>query len=348
MTTNKAHLIESTSQVGADTFQYINLHRTMINAAPDCVMLVDTNGVVLEMNTATKRILNLPESYNERHRWVDFVPPETQADCEAHFQEALTGKQVQFNIETTVGTETSFWDVFFSPVLDDGGKVIFVLAIGRDVSQTYSLDNALSQSLAREKLIAQEMKHRIKNLFSVVSVLITMAEREAREQDALGSIASILKAKVDALARASDTTYAAANNSVGVDELNDSKRHEIEPLLNAILLPYASMISMSGDTILIAQKDVTTLTLFLHELATNSAKYGALGHSSGKVDIHWERKGDLLVIEWKEFGGPTIDKPPEANGFGSTMMDRLVNISGGKIKRQWLTSGLQTELHLPY
>jgi two-component sensor histidine kinase len=66
-----------------------------------------------------------------------------------------------------------------------------------------------------------------------------------------------------------------------------------------------------------------TLTLALHELATNAAKYGALSNETGTVDVRWTGESDHLNFVWRESGGPAVTRPQET-GFGTRLLERAV------------------------
>jgi two-component sensor histidine kinase len=89
------------------------------------------------------------------------------------------------------------------------------------------------------------------------------------------------------------------------------------------LSPYPpEQFEISGPDVDVSPKAVVALTLILHELATNAAKYGALGVSSGKVTVSWNVSEAQLTLSWKETGGPQV-KRPSRKGFGSRLIEAL-------------------------
>ena len=85
------------------------------------------------------------------------------------------------------------------------------------------------------------------------------------------------------------------------------------------------------------------LTMALHELATNAAKYGALSNPTGRVRLTWELvkrdEANRLRLCWSEFGGPTV-KPPTRTGFGSFLVERVLKAEGGEVNIEYKPEGL--------
>ncbi len=101
-------------------------------------------------------------------------------------------------------------------------------------------------------------------------------------------------------------------------------------LLAILLSPYEDMGAFSGRIRVsvprmgVGENSATTLALVIHELATNSVKYGALSSDEGTLDLSGSLEGEDLSIVWMERGGPTIDIPAAPSGYGSRLVDRSV------------------------
>ena len=90
----------------------------------------------------------------------------------------------------------------------------------------------------------------------------------------------------------------------------------------------------------VGESAANTLALVLHELATNSLKYGALSSATGTLDVSCTHSGDDVVVVWAERGGPVVSQPAEPGGYGSRMVARvLANQFGGSIERNWSAEG---------
>jgi PAS domain S-box-containing protein len=199
------------------------------------------------------------------------------------------------------------------------------------------IDDAHRISEERE-LLAGELAHRIKNIFSVITGLISLHARGSADNRAF---AEVLTDHVRALSRAHD--YAL--------QLGENRTSDLADLLRVLMAPYGvpgrEAVVISGETIEPGRRAATPLALAFHELATNSAKYGALGSADGRVTIDIVREGETVVIEWSESGGPET-RPPADEGFGSRLMKMAIERQlGGTIAQEWRAEGLRARIAVP-
>ncbi|QIQ87275.1 HWE histidine kinase domain-containing protein [Erythrobacter sp.] len=188
------------------------------------------------------------------------------------------------------------------------------------------------------ELLAGELAHRIKNIFSVITGLISLHARGAATHR---EFAQVLTEHVRALSRAHD--YAL--------QLGEHRASNLADLLRVLLAPYgvpgADAVIISGETIEPGRRAATPLALAFHELATNSAKYGALASEGGRVAVHLAKQDGKAVIEWTESGGPETD-PPEGEGFGSRLMKMAIERQlGGSMAQEWRREGLHARIAIP-
>ena len=93
---------------------------------------------------------------------------------------------------------------------------------------------------------------------------------------------------------------------------------------------------------------MTSVALLLHELATNAAKYGSLATTAGRIHIDCSSREDWFVMTWKEQGGPSIEGPPEREGFGGGLARQIVsNQFKGRISNEWNKGGLGIKIEIP-
>jgi two-component sensor histidine kinase len=122
-------------------------------------------------------------------------------------------------------------------------------------------------------------------------------------------------------------------------------------MLREMLSPYpaleAGRIIIRGDDLPIDDRGATPLALVFHELATNSAKYGALSVPAGQIEVATAANGGDVIVDWVELGGPAVTAAPETIGFGTRLVEiSVVKQLGGTIDRDWNESGLAVRLTL--
>ena len=199
------------------------------------------------------------------------------------------------------------------------------------------IDDKFRQSQDRE-LLAGELAHRIKNIFSVIIGLIAM---HARGDETTKTFGDTISDTIRALSRAQEF-------ALNIGEQTDEN---LRGLLTVLMAPYgvsgSDAVNITGDDVEVGRRATTPLALVFHELATNSAKYGALSVAAGRLAISIEQQGDSVVIHWQETGGPPTT-PPADNGFGSRLIQMSIsNQLGGTIEQDWREEGLQAVITVP-
>ena len=201
---------------------------------------------------------------------------------------------------------------------------------------------ALRRAHERSDLLARELNHRVKNLFAVITSIVSMSGRG--ETDVKVAVRKI-RDRIHALSLA---------HAVSQGQL-DAKVVALEEVLRATLEPYmgadASRVTLDGPPLRLPVKSVTPVGLIAHELATNAAKYGALSRPEGRVEIGWTLEaggaGDgTLRLSWRERGGPPAAEPAQ-EGFGSVMLTQAARQLGGSVERRWTDEGLEAVVAFP-
>lgn len=188
----------------------------------------------------------------------------------------------------------------------------------------------------RQRLLNEELNHRVKNILAVIKSLVEHSLRDGRStQDYVDS----LRGRVQALAIAHDQVVRGA----GGGSLGD--------LLRAELSPYGgdgSRLTLSGPTVWLDARAFSVMALVLHELSTNAAKYGALSRLGGRLEVTWRvtPEGDCEVV-WREQGGPDVVATGR-RGFGMALIERSVPYDlGGTSRLEFAPAGLVAHLCLP-
>jgi len=203
----------------------------------------------------------------------------------------------------------------------------------------------LRETLEERDIVLQEMRHRVKNLFTIINSIMRM-ERTAH--DTADALADSLGARFKALSDAHEMIVPVihAGRSEGATTTLDA-------LLRKLLAPHGNLrdsrISMDGDEVPVGAKAAVYLTLALHELATNSAKYGGLSSDDGRLSVHWHTTDeDQVEICWEETGQRWDTDASPLSGFGSRLL--LIAIEGqlaGRIDTRIEPDRFVRTLHLP-
>lgn len=197
--------------------------------------------------------------------------------------------------------------------------------------------------MEEREIIAHELSHRIKNIFSVISGLIGLS---AREHPEIRAVADDLRDRIMALGRAHDFV-----RPHSADSLPDHADGQLHGILDQIFAAYRDAdgprILLAGENPAIDDRSATPLALLFHELATNAAKYGALSVPEGRVHIMVASDGPDIRIDWREEGGP-VALPASSEGFGSRLIQLSVERQlGGRMVRDWRPEGLKISLWIP-
>jgi two-component sensor histidine kinase len=192
------------------------------------------------------------------------------------------------------------------------------------------------------ELLAGEMSHRVKNLLAIATSLTAITSRSSASAI---DMARELTQRLTSLGRAHDLIRPLPGQEGRAALLGD--------LLTVLLAPYDSTEAFSGRIRVsvprmgVGEAAATTLAMVLHELATNSLKYGALSVPTGTLDVAAVPPDGHAVIIWTERGGPLVSEPPGRNGFGSTLVVRSLAQIGGSIEHSWQKDGLVVTMRIP-
>jgi PAS domain S-box-containing protein len=190
---------------------------------------------------------------------------------------------------------------------------------------------------AGRELLLQEIKHRVKNTLATVQAMAAQTFREAPPTERRAFVE-----RLQALAEAHDLLI--QKNWVPAN-VQETIERAVAPFRDG----REERVAASGPAVELPPNKALLVAMFLHELGTNAVKYGALSQFSGKVDLCWrqERGPDrpLLVLEWRESGGPPV-APPARQGFGTRMIERALKGEGGAAQFDFLSSGLACTMRI--
>lgn len=311
----------------------------LVESSNDAIVAKDLDGTITDWNKGAERLFGYRSEEVVGKSIKVLIPTERHDEETDILARIRAGDRVDGYETIRVRKDGSLIDVSLtiSPIRDRSGRIVGASKIARDIS-----DRRRAQE--RQELLLREMNHRVKNLFALVSGIISLNAKSAETPAAL---ATTVSEQLSALSRAHALTMAPAS-------LGNSKAHEgttLHALVAAILTPYdnetanrQTRFSIAGDDIPLAVSAVTPVALLFHEFATNAAKYGSLSVEEGVVHVTCRQTADGVVVLWRESGGPPV-RSSGIEGFGS----QLVNTTArqlGHLSRTWDSAGVVIELTL--
>ena len=289
--------------------------------------------------------------YNER--WYDYTGT-TLGDMEGwgwrrvhhpdHIDRVVA--RIQRSWETGEPWEDTFplksrdgeWRWFLSralPVRDDTGEVVRWFGTNTDITE-------LREAEERQKLLLDELNHRVKNTLAAVQ---SLARQSARGAGSVESFMEKFEPRVLALSRTH--RLLARDTWQGADLME---------VVSETLAPFAqegaSRVHVLGPGVRLAPTAAVTLAMAMHELATNAAKHGALSIPEGRVSVTWSldlgggRRPALNFI-WQEAGGPPV-APSDRRGFGWRFIEQgVISELAGEVDLELREDGAQCRMRLP-
>jgi two-component sensor histidine kinase len=203
------------------------------------------------------------------------------------------------------------------------------------------LDELAARLLARQKaeqrqqLLTSELHHRVKNTLSIVGAIAQQSFKGAPDKTYVNAFSN----RLSALGGAYDIVLSQESDAADL-------RETIERVLLPFQPPGGARCRLTGPPILLPSQAVISLTLVIHELATNASKYGALSSDEGAIHVDWQIKEQnrRVRITWTEWGGPKVTKPTHG-GFGSKLLSRAFQAEFcARIEQRFLAAGLVCEI----
>jgi PAS domain S-box-containing protein len=316
----------------------------IVESSDDAIVSKDLDGIIQSWNPGAERLFGYTAEEVIGKPITLLIPTDRHDEESEILSRVRRGQRVDHYETVRQRKDGSLVDISLtvSPVKNAEGRIIGASKIARDITER-------KRAQEQQNLLLREMSHRVKNLFAVASSLVTLSAGSARTP---ADLAEAVRGRLGALARAHGLTRPGLMNG-GEKPGHDTTLHA---LIQTILAPYVDperfkehgFFMITGPCLPIGGNAVTSVALVMHELATNAAKYGALSSPGGYIHIDWSVKEEELLLTWKEHGGPSLDGPAEHEGFGSSLVHRLVTGQfGGELSYYWNPKGLIIRLSVP-
>ncbi|MEZ5843849.1 MAG: PAS domain S-box protein [Hyphomicrobiaceae bacterium] len=289
-------------------------NQRVLAASRDWISVIDLSGRVMFLNPVGQLLLGAkPDDGLEKIVWADAWPEADRNLIAAHVQVAIGGEPSRFEAELTAADGNTYaMDVTVTPITDESGKVMRVLALAHDETEKRRQRRHLD-------LVVRELSHRVKNLLAVIS---GMARSSVADDMDVHRFQSDFYARIRSLAKSHDLL-------VGTDwrgiEVADLIRSQLSAFVASDIDP---RIAVYGPPTLLRPEPAQMLGLAFHELATNASKYGALAHAGGRLSVTWSRTASddgtqALQLVWRE-QVPVPIAVATRFGFGSEVLNEIV------------------------
>jgi len=192
----------------------------------------------------------------------------------------------------------------------------------------------------RQGMLIAELDHRVKNLLARVAVISTYTRQGSNSMD---QFVEVLDRRIQSMANAHSLLSQSRWNGVNLADLVHNQ-----------LAPYATIANtmIGGPDVTLAPAATQAVAMALHELVTNAVKYGSLSNPNGHVSVNWDRENDektltRVMIEWRETGGPPVQKSPKL-GYGTSLIRELIpHELGGTVDLIFAPDGVCCKINVP-
>ncbi|WP_185927953.1 PAS domain S-box protein [Pseudorhizobium endolithicum] len=282
----------------------------IIASSDDAIISIDLGMNIQSWNRGAEKLYGYPAEEAIGRPATMILPPDIGDEEHVIIERIKTGDHVQPHETRRLhkdGTEVHV-SLRVSPIYDENGGIVGASKIARDISERKEAER-------QQNLLVGELTHRVKNVLATVNAIV----RQTLGPAGPDSPAASLLSRLQSLAKAHDL-------------LTESnwKSASLQDIVREALSPYPeSMFEVAGDDVLVNARAVLSLSLVLHELGTNAAKYGALSSEAGRVRISWrtiestDPDQTALKLRWEERGGPPVVMPSH-KGFGSRLLQTVV------------------------
>lgn len=296
---------------------------------------VGFDGTIKDANAAFCELIGYPRSALLRMTFQAFTHPDDLDDNLHLLDELLSGQRNSYRMEKRylrANGEILWADLTVTIEKDGEGKPCGLISIIQDIGRGKKNEERLNFLLG-------ELAHRSKNLLTVVRATMRQIGRQAQS---VGEFQASLDKRITGMAASQDLLFRNADNRTTLAEL-------IREQLASFVGVRDPRVRYTGPDITLGPNAARILGMGLHELATNSCKYGALTAAEGLLSIDWhaDETAEHIVLRWIERGGPPV-APPTRTGFGRKVTEHMVSGSlQGEVNVQFLPAGLEWVLTAP-
>jgi two-component sensor histidine kinase len=264
------------------------------------------------------------------------APEGLQGDDRARRDEALRramAGEAPYDVEYFFPTSGRWVQAYGSLVHTRSGRPFKLAGVVRDVTDRKRAFDELETSERRQKLLINELNHRVKNTLATVQSIAALTARRAASVEEFGAQ---FQARLMALSETHNLLTA-----------QGWEQATLRDLIAKEMRPYSpDQFRLQGPDVMMAAPQALAMGMIIHELATNAAKHGALSVDGGSVVVAWSEAGPdgRHSLDWIERDGPAVSAPSRS-GFGSRLISTSVKGDlDGAAEMDWLKTGLHARL----
>jgi PAS domain S-box-containing protein len=307
----------------------------LLDAVEEAVIATDLEGTVLYWNRFAEGLYGWRADEAEGGNILELTPsPETKPQAEAVMKQLRAGQVWSGDIVLQRRDGSTFpAHVTNAPVYDQDGELVAIVGTSYDITPRKQWEE-------RQRLLINELNHRVKNTLATVQSIVSQTLRNARSSE---QARDDIEARLIALSR--------THNVLTRESWEGASLQEI---VSGVLQPYRSRgesrFLVNGPDLTLLPGMALVIAMALQELATNAVKYGALSNDTGQIEITWslsDRRPQVLQLEWQETGGPPVSAPTR-KGFGTRLIERgLATELEGKARLEYELGGLRCRISAP-
>jgi two-component sensor histidine kinase len=261
---------------------------------------------------------------------VALIHPDDRQKRQAAIERAIAGRtEMEIEYRTLRPGGEIGWVLARGRAAYENGGAVRMAGISLDITERRTAEE-------RQKLLNNELNHRVKNTLATVQSLAMQTYRSAETESATGEA---FIERLQALAGVHDLLSEAAWEGASL--------HNVVVRTLATFVQDDARLSVSGPAVRLVPNAAVSLNMAFHELATNAMKYGALSGPTGRIEVAWRTDGDAIEFDWRESAGPKVAEPSR-RGFGSRLIERgLARELDCEARFAFLPDGLWCRIRVP-
>jgi len=302
---------------------------SIVDSSNDAIVSKNLDGIITSWNIGAERVFGYSAEEAIGQPITIVIPQDRQDEERTILTRIRRGERID-HFETVRQRRHGSLIVVsltVSPVKNAEGKIVGASKIARDITE---------QKRSQEQIatLAREAEHRSKNLLANVQATVQLSQSDTSE-----GLKRAIEGRIRALANVHSLFV--ESRWIGA-ELSTVATQELAPYSNEA----ETRVRIDGPQVLLKPDIAQAIAMILHELATNAAKYGALSTAEGRTELKWSHEGDgRLSLRWTEMGGPEVQMPTR-QGFGTRVIEGMVDQLKGKARFDWRAEGLICEIDL--